>query len=86
MTSTHGLAKEQSPRIRINAICPGMINTDFHNIFTKDEARKNVAAATPLKREDRADEVGNLAADLASDEASFITTANIGINGGTLIS
>ncbi len=59
-----------------------MINTDFHNIFTKDEARNDVAAATPLKREGRADEVGNL----ASDEASFINTANIDINGGRLFS
>ena len=86
MTMARGLAKELSPRIRVNAICPGMINTDFHNIFTKNEARKNVAAATPLKREGMSAEVANLAAYLASDEASFITGANVDINGGTLFS
>jgi 3-oxoacyl-[acyl-carrier protein] reductase len=86
LTMTRGLAKELSPRIRVNAICPGMIDTDFHNIFTKDEARKNVAAATPLKREGTSDEVADLAAFLASDEASFITGANVDINGGTLFS
>ena len=86
MTLTRGLAKELAPKIRVNAICPGMIDTDFHNVFTKDEARRNVAAATPLKREGTPDEVADLAVFLASDEASFITGANVDVNGGTLFS
>ena len=50
MTLTRGLAKELGPKIRVNALCPGMIDTDFHNIFTKDEARRALEAAAPVRR------------------------------------
>ena len=86
ITFTRGLAKELGPDIRVNSICPGMINTDFHNTFTKPEVRSHVANITPLKREGSSEEVANLAVFLASDEGSFITGTNIDINGGTLFS
>jgi len=86
MTFTRGLAKELGPDIRVNSICPGMIDTDFHNIFTKPEVRTHVANVTPLKREGTSEDVANLAAYLASDEAAFITGTNIDINGGMLFS
>ncbi|MEL6677204.1 MAG: 3-oxoacyl-ACP reductase family protein [Pseudomonadota bacterium] len=86
MTMTRGLAKELGPDIRVNALCPGMIDTDFHNVFTKDEVRKNVANATPLKREGAPEDIANLVAYLASDEAAFVTGANVDINGGLLFS
>lgn len=86
MTMTRGMAKELGPKIRVNALCPGMIDTDFHNIFTKAEVRKNVSNAAAVKREGTADEVANLVAFLASDEASFMTGACIDINGGILFS
>ncbi len=84
LTMTKGLAKELGPKgIRVNCISPGMINTTFHNTFTKDEVRKNVAAATPLRREGEASEIGDLALYLASNKSSFITGASIEINGGS---
>lgn len=86
MTMTRGLAKELGPDIRVNALCPGMIDTDFHNIHTKDEVRRNVAAATPLKREGSSADVADLVCFLASDEAAFMTGTNVEINGGTLFS
>jgi 3-oxoacyl-[acyl-carrier protein] reductase len=87
MTMTRGLAKELGSRkIRVNCICPGMINTTFHNTFTKPEIRARVAAATPIGREGEAPEVAALAAYLASDAASFINGASIDINGGTYFS
>lgn len=87
MTLTRGLAKELGPKnIRVNALCPGMIATTFHDTFTKNEVRKNVAAGTPLRREGQADEVANLVACLASGETSFVTGTNIDINGGLLFS
>ena len=86
MTMTRGLAKELGPEIRVNSVCPGMINTDFHNVFTKPEVRAHVANITPLKREGTSQDVAGLVAYLASDEAAFITGANIDINGGTLFS
>lgn len=86
MTMTRGLARELGPKIRVNSVCPGMIDTDFHNIFTKPEVRAHVANVTPLKREGTSEDVANLVAYLASGEAAFITGANIDINGGMLFS
>ncbi len=84
MTFTRGLAKELGSRkIRANSISPGMINTTFHNTFTKPEVRQRVAAGTPLGREGEAYEIADLVAYLASDESSFINGASIDINGGT---
>ena len=86
MTMTRGLAKELGPDIRVNALCPGMIDTDFHNVHTKDEVRRNVEAATPLKRQGTPEDIGNLVLFLACDDAAFMTGANVDINGGTLFS
>lgn len=84
LTMTRGLAKELGPKgIRVNAISPGMINTTFHNTFTKQEVREKVAAATPLRREGSPSEVADLVLYLASDLSSFITGASMEINGGT---
>jgi 3-oxoacyl-[acyl-carrier protein] reductase len=86
-TFTRGLAKELGPKgIRVNAVCPGMIATTFHDTFTKPEVRTNVANATPLRRQGEANEVANLVAYLACDESNFITGANIDINGGMYFS
>ena len=86
MTMMRGLAKELGPNIRVNGVCPGMIDTDFHNTFTKPEVRAHVANITPLKREGASEDVANLVTYLASDEAAFVTGTNIDINGGTLFS
>lgn len=87
MTFTRAMAKELGPsNIRVNSVCPGMISTTFHDTFTKDEVRANVAAGTPLRREGQAAEVADLVAYLASADASFVTGANIDINGGLLFS
>ncbi|MEQ6166123.1 3-oxoacyl-ACP reductase family protein [Ekhidna sp. MALMAid0563] len=87
MTLTRNWAKEFGPQgIRINAVCPGMIATKFHDDFTKDEVRKNVAGNTPLRREGKAEEVADLVAYLASDESSFMTGNNVDINGGLAFS
>ena len=86
-TMTRGLAKELGPSgIRVNCVCPGMIATKFHDDFTKDEVRKNVAAATPLRREGDATEVADLAVYLASPESSFVTGTSVDINGGMYFS
>jgi 3-oxoacyl-[acyl-carrier protein] reductase len=84
LTFTRGLAKELGPKgIRVNCVSPGMINTTFHNTFTKPEVRTNVAAATPLRREGEAGEVADLVVYLAGDGASFINGESIEINGGS---
>ena len=87
MSMTRGLAKELGPRkIRVNAVCPGMIATKFHDDFTKAEVRQRVAGMTPLGREGKAEEVATLVAFLASEDASFVNGANVDINGGLLFS
>jgi 3-oxoacyl-[acyl-carrier protein] reductase len=86
MSMTRGLAKELGPAIRVNALCPGMIDTDFHNIHTADAARRGFEAAAPLKRQGVSDDVGNLVLFLATEDSSFITGACFDINGGILFS
>lgn len=87
ITFTRGLAKELGPRkVRVNSVCPGMINTLFHDTFTAPEVRERVAASTPVGREGEACEVANLVAFLASDASLFVNGANIDINGGTSFS
>jgi 3-oxoacyl-[acyl-carrier protein] reductase len=87
MTLTRNWAKEFGPQgIRINAVCPGMIATKFHDDFTADQVREKVAGATPLRREGTAEEVADLVAYLASDEASFLTGNNVDVNGGLAFS
>lgn len=86
-TFTRAMAKELGPKgIRVNAVCPGLIATKFHDDFTKDEIRKVVAGKTPVRREGQADEVADLVVYLASDKSSFVTGANFDINGGLAFS
>ena len=82
---TRALAREFGPDgIRVNAITAGMTSTRFHDDFTSDEIRKKVAGATPLRREGKPEEIADLAIYLASESSSYITGANIDINGGIL--
>lgn len=86
-TFTRAMAKELGPKgIRVNAVCPGLIGTKFHDDFTADEIRSKVAGSTPLRREGTPDEVADLVAYLASEEATFINGNNIDINGGLAFS
>ncbi|BDD00948.1 SDR family NAD(P)-dependent oxidoreductase [Persicobacter psychrovividus] len=87
MGFTRAMAKELGPDgIRCNALCPGMIATKFHDDHTPAQARVNVAGATALRREGRADEVADLVVYLASDKSSFLSGNNIDINGGLAFS
>jgi 3-oxoacyl-[acyl-carrier protein] reductase len=87
MTLTRSWAKELGPKgIRVNALCPGLIGTSFHDAFSKPEGRKAVAGNTPLRREGAPEEVAAAVAFLASNDASFLAGVNLDINGGLAFS
>ena len=82
------LAVEWGPRnVRVNAIAPGIIKTDFARaLWENEELMKRRNAATPLRRIGSPEEIGSIAAFLASPAASFITGQIIVADGGVTIS
>ena len=79
---TLALAKELGPSgIRVNCVCPGVIETDMISELT-DTDRLELAARTPLGRIGSPGDAAELIAFLASDRASFITGQVIGVDGG----
>jgi 3-oxoacyl-[acyl-carrier protein] reductase len=82
---TKSLAREVGPRnITANAIAPGFIVTDMTMGNLPEESRDAMLARIPLGRFGTADDVAELAAFLASEEASYITAQVIGIDGGII--
>lgn len=81
---TRGWAREFGRQgVRVNAIAPGLIQTDFSEYFWKDEAYLNSLKQTqPIPRIGQPDEIGFAALYLASDEASYVTGQVFVIDGG----
>lgn len=85
-TMTKGLAKEFAPHgIRVNAVSPGTIDTNYHRTFSNEQMLNVVRAATPIGRLGTSEEVADVIAFLASDEARFIQGQVIEVNGGFLM-
>ena len=63
-----------------------VIDTGFHDTFTKPEVRANVAKVALLKREGTVDEVASTIAFLASADAGYLTGVAVDINGGLVFS
>jgi 3-oxoacyl-[acyl-carrier protein] reductase len=69
--------------IRVNAVAPGVVETDMSN-FTRTEAGRNVAMGMQaLKRVAKPDDIGGVVAFLASDDARWITGDTIRVDGGS---
>lgn len=84
---TRAMAKELGPQgIRVNAVCPGMINTYFHDTFSTPEGREALHRCAPLRREGEAAEVAGLVCFLSGDAAPYVTGTGVDINGGCLFS
>ena len=82
---TKALAKELGPSgITVNAIAPGVINTEMNAKLT-DEDRAVLVDDTPLMRIGEPSDVAEAALFLASDSASFITGEVLNVSGGYVI-
>lgn len=80
---TGTLAVEWAPKVRVNAIAVGMVETELSEMFYGDaESMASVAATVPLGRLAKPTEIGWAAAFLASDAASYISGATIAVHGG----
>jgi 3-oxoacyl-[acyl-carrier protein] reductase len=83
---TRAVAKEAAPfGITVNAICPGLVDTEMARMTTTEKELQDFLAAFPINRIGTPDEVGDLVVFLCSDKASYITGASIDINGGDLM-
>lgn len=81
---TRGLAVEYAPfAIRVNALCPGFVETALTRRVLRNPAiEKALVESTALRRLGRAEEIANAALFLASDEASYVTGAELAVDGG----
>jgi len=84
---TRSMAMELAPDVRVNAICPGIIDTDmardgFAINGDKDEGMRQQRLSYPLQRIGTVEQIASAALYLASPDADFITGAAIPIEGG----
>lgn len=70
-----------SQGIRVNAVCPGPIETDMSRQWTP-EYRETVLGSIPLRRLGRGEDVANVTVFLASELSAFIVGESINVNGG----
>jgi 3-oxoacyl-[acyl-carrier protein] reductase len=70
--------------IRVNAVAPGVIETDLTAGLSEDAKAENTGK-TPLGRLGRAEDVANAIRFLVSDEASFVTGQVLGVDGGLVL-
>ncbi|MEU5506345.1 SDR family NAD(P)-dependent oxidoreductase [Streptomyces fungicidicus] len=82
-TLTLGLAKELGPDgIRVNAVAPGVIDTEMHAAMGAPDRARQAAAAVPLRRAGQAEEIAAAVAWLMSPDASYATGAVLRVAGG----
>jgi len=85
-TMTKGLSREFAPAgIRVNAVSPGTVDTNYHRSFSTPEALDGVRAATPVGRLGTPEEIADAITFLCSDQASFIHGQVLEVNGGFLM-
>lgn len=81
---TKQLALELSPKVRVNAICPGVVRTRMAEVLWKDHEQA-LSATTPLGRIGEPPDVAAAVAFLVSDQASWITGETLVIDGGQIL-
>jgi NAD(P)-dependent dehydrogenase (short-subunit alcohol dehydrogenase family) len=81
---TKQLALELSPRVRVNAVCPGVVRTRLAEALWKDH-EEILSASTALERVGEPPDVAAAVAFLVSDESSWITGDTMVIDGGQVL-
>jgi NAD(P)-dependent dehydrogenase (short-subunit alcohol dehydrogenase family) len=82
-TLTIGLAKEVALEgIRVNAVCPGIIETDIHASGGQPDRARQMAPLVPMQRAGSADEVAQAIVWLLSDASSYTTGTLLDVTGG----
>jgi len=81
---TQQLAGELAPLVRVNSVSPGLVRTEMAR-FVWEHAEESVAAGLPLGRIGRPEDVARAVRWLVSDEASWITGADLLVDGGTRV-
>jgi len=79
---TRQLAAELSPKVRVNAIAPGLIKTDFARALWEGDRGEKVARAYPLGRLGEPQDVAAAATFLAAESGSWITGQTLVLDGG----
>ncbi len=83
---TRAMAKELGPfGITVNAVCPGMIDTELTHEHAPPELLERLASGYPVRRLGTAREVADLVCFAASEAAGYITGTSLDINGGDLM-
>ena len=78
-----GLSKELAPKnIRVNAIRPGLIETEIHALGGIPDRAQRLASAVPLGRPGSAEEVAEVILWLAGEQSSYVTGTNVEVTGG----
>ena len=82
-TFTIGLSKELGPEgIRVNAVRPGLTDTDIHASGGQPDRAEMLGSTTPIGRPGRPEEIAEAIVWLLSDEASYVTGALLDVSGG----
>ena len=78
-----GLSKELAPKnIRVNAVRPGLIETEIHASGGNPDRARNLSASVPMGRPGQAEEVAEAILWLASEQSSYVTGTNVEVTGG----
>jgi NAD(P)-dependent dehydrogenase (short-subunit alcohol dehydrogenase family) len=81
---TRTMAAELAPKVRVNAICPGLVKTDMARALWEPNEER-IGASMPLARLGEPSDIANAALYLASDLSSWVTGTHLIVDGGAML-